>query len=130
VGSFPRGCHLITDQIMKQLPELRNYKVGLAHIFLQHTSASITVNENYDSDVRRDMEDVLNRIVPEKASYRHTTEGSDDMPAHAKTALVGCELTLPITNGNFNLGTWQGVYLCEHRDAGGIRKVIVTIQGE
>ena len=102
--SYKRGCHLVTSEIVKQLPELKQYKLGLAHIFIQHTSASLTVNENCDSDVRRDMEDVLNRLVPENSNYRHDAEGSDDMPAHMKASIFGSSVTIPITNGTFNLG--------------------------
>lgn len=125
-----RGCHLITDDINAAVPELASIRVGLCHLFIQHTSASLSINENADPDVRKDMETVLNRLVPEKAEYRHTDEGSDDMPAHAKASLMGASVTLPITDGRLALGTWQGVYLCEHRDSGGPRKVVITINGE
>eukprot|EP01111_Echinosteliopsis_oligospora_P014921 TRINITY_DN5745_c0_g1_i1.p1 TRINITY_DN5745_c0_g1~~TRINITY_DN5745_c0_g1_i1.p1 ORF type:complete len:146 (-),score=21.11 TRINITY_DN5745_c0_g1_i1:24-461(-) len=130
VAALPRGCHLVTDKILKQIPEITNFKVGLAHLFIQHTSASLTINENYDSDVRKDLEDVLNRVVPEKADYRHTIEGPDDMPAHAKATFIGSSVTIPVTNGKLNLGTWQGIYLCEHRDRASSRSIVVTIQGE
>jgi secondary thiamine-phosphate synthase enzyme len=126
-----RGFHLITDLLMAQLPELEGYKVGLAHIFIKHTSASLTINEDADPTVRQDFESHFNHMVPENASYyRHTLEGSDDMPAHLKAALLGSAVTIPISNGNFNLGTWQGVYLCEHRNQAAKRTVVVTLQGE
>ncbi|KAL6043719.1 UPF0047 protein YjbQ [Balamuthia mandrillaris] len=112
-----RGCFLITDEVKRQLgSDLARFQVGIAHLFIQHTSASLTLNENWDSDVRLDMEDALNRLVPEEAPYRHTAEGSDDMPAHVKSSLFGASMSIPITNGSFNLGTWQGIWLCEHRD--------------
>jgi secondary thiamine-phosphate synthase enzyme len=126
-----RGFHLITDLLTAQLPELEGYKVGLAHIFIKHTSASLTINEDADPTVRQDFESHFNHMVPENASYyRHTMEGSDDMPAHLKAALLGSAVTIPISNGNFNLGTWQGVYLCEHRNQAAKRTVVVTLQGE
>ncbi|KNE63569.1 secondary thiamine-phosphate synthase enzyme [Allomyces macrogynus ATCC 38327] len=126
-----RGCHLVTDEIVRAIqPDLRKFKVGLANIFIQHTSASLTINENCDPDVRRDMEMMLNRIAPESAPYTHTDEGADDMPAHVKTTLVGPSLTIPISNGNLALGTWQGIWLCEHRDHGGSRRIVVTLQGQ
>ena len=126
----PRGFHLITQEINASLPELCRFQVGLAHIHLKHTSASLSLNENADSDVRRDMESIFNRLVPERAPYyTHTFEGSDDMPAHAKSSLLGAGLTIPVTAGRFNLGSWQGIYLCEHRDRGGRRKVVITLQG-
>ncbi|KAI1304185.1 UPF0047 protein YjbQ [Halotydeus destructor] len=124
-----RGCHLITDQVVKQVPELKQFSVGLAHILILHTSASITLNENTDPDVRKDMEMVMNKLVPEDLPYKHTDEGSDDMPAHVKSTLVGSSLTLPITNGKLNLGTWQGIWLCEHRNRAQSRKLVVTING-
>lgn len=124
-----RGVHIITDEI-ESIPELKKYKIGLAHLLLQHTSASICVNECWDSSVRKDMEMMLNRLVPESGPpYKHTIEGPDDMPGHVKTALVGPSLTLPITNGKLNLGTWQGIWLCEHRNHAGSRKIVVTLQG-
>ncbi len=126
-----RGFHLITDEIMRQVPEIGRYRVGLAHIFIQHTSASLALNENADPTVRHDMEVHFNELAPENATYyRHTLEGSDDMPAHLKAVLIGSSLTLPISSGRLHLGTWQGVYLCEHRDQGGSRRVIVTLHGE
>lgn len=127
----PRGFHLITDEILSQLPELRDYRVGMAHIFIQHTSASLALNENASPDVRRDLERHFRELAPENAPYyEHTLEGPDDMPAHIKAVLIGSSLTLPISNGRFNLGTWQGIYLCEHRERGGRRKLIVTLTGE
>lgn len=121
-----RGCHLITDEVVSQLGTLP--QVGLVHLLLQHTSAALTLNENWDSDVRADMAGILDRLVPENQPYfRHTLEGSDDMPAHAKTALIGATLTLPVTDHHLNLGTWQGIYLCEFRNNGGTRRIVATI---
>lgn len=126
-----RGFHLIDDEILAQLSELANYKVGLLHLFIQHTSASLTINENADPTVRMDMESHFNHFVPERQPYyRHDYEGDDDMPAHIKTSTLGCELSIPISNGRIALGTWQGIYLGEHRDAGGARRIIATLQGE
>lgn len=126
----PRGFHLITDEVLAQIPELQELKLGLMHILLQHTSASLSINENADSSVRRDMEAHFNELAPENAPYyEHTYEGPDDMPAHIKSGLLGAELTLPISNGKLQLGTWQGLYLGEHRDHAGSRSIVVTIQG-
>ncbi|MCK8046464.1 secondary thiamine-phosphate synthase enzyme YjbQ [Shewanella sp. 1CM18E] len=126
-----RGFHLITEEIERALPELNQIKVGVAHLLLQHTSASLTLNENADPSVRSDFEAYINRLAPERAPYyTHTYEGDDDMPAHLKSSLLGVSLTIPITNGRFNLGTWQGIYLGEHRDHGGKRRILVTINGE
>jgi len=126
-----RGFHVIDDEILAQLSELANYKVGLLHLFIQHTSASLTINENADPTVRMDMESHFNHFVPERQPYyRHDYEGDDDMPAHIKTSTLGCELSIPISNGRLALGTWQGIYLGEHRDAGGARRIIATLQGE
>ncbi|WP_289107623.1 secondary thiamine-phosphate synthase enzyme YjbQ [uncultured Pseudoalteromonas sp.] len=126
-----RGFHLIDDEILAQLSELANYKVGLLHLFIQHTSASLTINENADPTVRMDMESHFNHFVPERQPYyRHDYEGDDDMPAHIKTSTLGCGLSIPISNGRLALGTWQGIYLGEHRDAGGARRIIATLQGE
>lgn len=126
-----RGFHLVTSEIAAQIPELKEVKTGLAHIFIQHTSASLTLNENADPDVRVDMESHFNKLAPENAPYYvHTLEGSDDMPAHIKSSLLGASVTIPITNGRLNLGTWQGIYLCEHRNYGGSRKIVITIMGE
>jgi secondary thiamine-phosphate synthase enzyme len=127
----PRGFHLVTDEIVAGLRELRECRIGLLHVWLQHTSASLTVNENADPAVRRDFERFFNRLVPQgRDGYEHDDEGPDDLPAHFKASLLGCQLTLPVTNGRLALGTWQGIYLGEHRDAGGTRKVLVTLQGE
>lgn len=126
-----RGFHLVTDEILRQLPELSDLSVGLAHIFIKHTSASLTINENADPTVRQDFESYFNRAVPEdEPYYRHTLEGSDDLPAHLKASLLGSSVTVPITRGRFNMGTWQGIYLCEHRNHGGARSLLVTVQGE
>lgn len=126
-----RGYHLITDLLVAELPELENIKIGLAHIFIKHTSASLTINENADFTVRQDFESHFNEMVPENAPYyRHTLEGPDDMPAHIKASLLGNSVTIPITNGAFNLGTWQGVYLGEHRDQATRRWLVITLQGE
>ncbi|WP_224483655.1 secondary thiamine-phosphate synthase enzyme YjbQ [Robertkochia aurantiaca] len=126
-----RGFHLITDEVVSALPELRDVKIGQLQIFIKHTSASLTVNENADATVRGDFERHFNVMVPENASYyRHTYEGPDDMPAHIKASLMGSSLLLPVTSGNLNLGTWQGIYLCEHRDNGGSRNLVLTLQGE
>lgn len=126
-----RGFHLITRELLQQLPELADYQVGLAHFFIQHTSASLALNENADPTVRSDLEAHFNLLAPENAPhYRHIYEGSDDMPAHIKAVLIGPSLSLPITDGALNLGTWQGIYLCEHRDYGGARRLVVTLQGE
>ena len=125
-----RGFHLVTEEIHSQIPELGDFEVGLAHIFILHTSASLALNENADPTVRSDLEQSFNRIAPEGASYfRHTMEGSDDMPAHIKAVLLGASVTVPIKDGRFQLGTWQGVYLCEHRNYGGRRRLIVTLHG-
>ncbi|CAG5130194.1 unnamed protein product [Candidula unifasciata] len=125
-----RGCHYISDDILKACKEeLNQIKFGTAHIHIKHTSASIILNENYDPSVLTDMEMVLNKLAPENLNYKHTMEGPDDMPAHVKAALMGSSVTVPITNGKFNMGTWQGVWLCEHRDHGGSRKLVVTING-
>lgn len=126
-----RGFHLITDEIEQQLPQIQSLSVGLLHLFVQHTSASLTLNENADPTVRSDMEKHFNHSVPERAAYyQHTYEGDDDMPAHIKTSTLGSSITIPITDGRLALGTWQGIYLGEHRDYGGSRRLIATIQGE
>lgn len=127
----PRGYHIITNEILKEVPEIKNIKQGLAHIFIKHTSAGLTINENADPSVRRDFESHFNRTVPEDTSlYEHTLEGTDDMTSHIKSSLLGSSVTIPVTNGSFNMGTWQGIYLCEHRNRGGSRKLVVTIFGE
>ncbi|MDG9669789.1 secondary thiamine-phosphate synthase enzyme YjbQ [Hahella sp. CR1] len=126
-----RGFHLITDEIARELPELKTFRVGMMQLFIKHTSASLTINENADPTVRQDFESYFNHAVPENEPYyRHLDEGSDDMPAHLKSSLLGCSVSLPITDGRFNLGTWQGIYLCEHRNHGGVRRVVATIWGE
>ncbi|MEZ9531170.1 MULTISPECIES: secondary thiamine-phosphate synthase enzyme YjbQ [unclassified Vibrio] len=126
-----RGFHLITDEIEQQIHDINSLSVGLLHLFIQHTSASLTLNENADPTVRTDMESHFNKFVPERAPYyRHTYEGDDDMPAHIKASTLGTSVTIPISNGRLALGTWQGIYLSEHRDCGGSRTVIATIQGE
>jgi secondary thiamine-phosphate synthase enzyme len=127
----PRGFHLVTSEILAQIPDFGAIKVGLAHVFIQHTSASLALNENADPEVRVDMESYFNRLAPEyEPYYTHTYEGSDDMPAHLKSVILGSSVTIPITKGRLNLGTWQGIYLCEHRDRGGARQLVVTIQGK
>lgn len=125
-----RGFHLITDEVLQQIPEIGSIRVGLAHFLLQHTSASLSLNENADGSVRRDMESHFNQLAPENAPYyEHTFEGADDMPAHIKSGLLGTELTLPIADGRLLLGTWQGLYLGEHRNHAGPRSLVVTVQG-
>ena len=127
----PRGVHLVTGEIVDALPELKDLKIGLAHLFIRHTSASLTLNENASPDVRRDFESWFSRAVPEGAAYwTHTLEGEDDMPAHIKAALLGPSLTIPVADGRPALGTWQGIFLCEHRDRGGPRSLVATIWGE
>jgi len=126
-----RGFHLVTDEILTQLPELRSISVGLLHLFIQHTSASLAICENADPTVRLDMEAHFNHFIPENAAYyQHTLEGSDDMPAHIKSVTVGTDLTIPIGSGMLKLGMWQGLYLGEHRNYSGIRRIVATIQGE
>ncbi len=126
-----RGFHLVTREVLAALPEVGSVKVGLLHLLIQHTSASLALNENASPDVRRDFESYFNAAVPDDAPYwTHTLEGADDMPAHIKAALLGPSLTLPISRGRLALGTWQGIYLCEHRDHGGSRSVVATIWGE
>ena len=124
-----RGFHLITGEILRNLPPLP--EVGLLHLFIKHTSAGLSINENADPDVRMDMESIFNHLVKEREPYyQHTLEGNDDMPAHAKSSIIGTSVTIPITNGKLNLGTWQGIYLCEFRDYGGNRGMVATISGE
>lgn len=126
-----RGFHLITREIIEQVPEIRQLAVGLAHIFIQHSSASLTINENADPTVRADFESHFNVLVPEDAPYyRHTYEGPDDMTSPIKASLLGSSVTVPITAGRLALGTWQGIYLCEHRDHGGSRRLVITLSGE
>lgn len=126
-----KGFHLITDEILSGIPEIKNINIGLVNLLLKHTSASLTLNENADPDVRIDMKNYFDEIVPENKKYfEHTSEGSDDMPAHIKSSLLGNSITIPISNGRLNLGTWQGIYLCEHRNYGGKRKLLITVNGE
>ena len=127
----PRGFHLVTAEIQSSLEGLQKFDVGVCQLFIQHTSASLTINENADPTVREDFESHFNHLVPENAPYyRHTFEGPDDMPAHIKASLLGSTLSIPVTAGRLNLGTWQGIYLCEHRDNGGSRNVVATIWGQ
>jgi len=126
----PRGFHLVTGEVVGALPELRELRVGLAHLFLLHTSASLTLNENASPDVRRDFETWFSDAVPERFAWEHTLEGPDDMPAHVKASLLGPALSLPVSEGRLALGTWQGIYLCEHRDRGGPRGLVATLWGE
>jgi secondary thiamine-phosphate synthase enzyme len=126
----PRGCHLVTREVVDALPELRELRVGLCHLLLLHTSASLTLNENASPDVRRDLRGWLDVAVPEDFAWTHTSEGPDDMPAHVKATLTGPSLTLPVARGRLALGTWQGIYLCEHRERGGPRSMVATVQGE
>ncbi|HEY5994607.1 MAG TPA: secondary thiamine-phosphate synthase enzyme YjbQ [Gallionellaceae bacterium] len=127
----PRGFHLVTHEILRELPELGNFKVGMMNLFILHTSASLTLNENADPTVRQDFESFFNRAVPENEPYyRHQDEGADDLPAHLKASILGSSLNIPIARGQPRLGTWQGIYLCEHRDDGGRRRIVVTVQGE
>lgn len=128
---FKRGFHLITQTIEAKMSDIKKIKIGLARVFIHHTSASLTLNENADVTVRADFESYFNHVVPENAPYyRHIYEGSDDMPAHLKASLLGSSVTIPITNGRFQLGTWQGIYLCEHRDHASGRTITITVQGE
>ena len=125
-----RGFHIITDDVLENIPELKDLKTGILQLFIKHTSASLTINENADPTVRTDFESHFNMLAPENQSYyQHTFEGSDDMPAHLKASLLGSSVSIPITDGKLNLGTWQGIYLCEHRNRGSERKLIITIQG-
>lgn len=127
---YPRGFHLITDQILKAMPEMAQVGAGQLQVFIKHTSASLSINENADITVRQDLESHFNAMVPEGALYyKHTYEGDDDMPAHIKASLLGSSVQIPITQGKLNLGTWQGVYLCEHRNYGGSRKIVITAFG-
>lgn len=128
---FSRGFHIITDEIIKEIPEIINISNGLLHIFIKHTSASLTINEDADPSVREDFETHFSKIIPDNAPhYMHTAEGPDDMPAHLKSSILGSSISIPILDGKLNLGTWQGIYLCEHRKHGGNRKLVLSIQGE
>jgi secondary thiamine-phosphate synthase enzyme len=127
----PRGFHLVTREVLEGIPEIRDVRVGLLHVFIRHTSASLTVNENASPDVRADFDEWFDHAVPEDAAYwTHTIEGPDDMPAHIKASLLGPSLSLPVADGRLALGTWQGIYLCEHRDDGGPRSLVATLSGE
>ena len=127
---FPRGCHLITRCVVEALPELGRVRIGLLNVFIQHTSASLSINENADPDVPVDLGRVLDALAPEDFPYRHTIEGPDDMPGHVKTSLTDSSLTIPVHDGRLRLGTWQGIYLCEHRHAAGPRRLVLTLQGD
>ncbi len=128
--ALPRGFNLVTRRVVEALPELRHIEVGLLHVFIQHTSASLSINENADPDVPADLESALSAIAPEDFPYRHTIEGPDDMPAHVKASLLGSSLTIPVAGGSLALGTWQGIYLCEHRRHGSRRRLVLTLWGE
>ena len=131
LDAMPRGFHLITREVLAAVPRIAEVEVGLLHLFIRHTSASLTLNENASPDVRRDFESYFNEAVREDASYwTHTLEGADDMPAHIKSSLLGASLTIPVAGGRLALGTWQGIYLCEHRDHGGPRSLVATLHGE
>ena len=131
ISPKPRGFHLITTDIINNINIIRTVKNGLLNLFIKHTSASLTINENTDPTVRNDFESHFNQIIPEQQGYySHTTEGPDDMPAHLKSSILGASINIPITNGKLNLGTWQGIYLCEHRNRGGSRQIIATINGD
>jgi secondary thiamine-phosphate synthase enzyme len=131
LAAVPRGFHVVTGEVESALPELREVQIGLLHVLIQHTSASLTLNENVSRDVLRDFASWFDQAVPEDAPYwTHTLEGPDDMPAHVKAALLGSALTLPVAEGRLALGTWQGIYLCEHRDSGGPRRLLATLWGE
>lgn len=127
---FPRGCHVVTRQVLDALPEIQQVKVGLLHVFIQHTSASLSLNENADPDVPVDLDRVLATLAPDDFPYQHTVEGVDDMSGHVKASLLGSSVTLPVTDGRLNLGVWQGIFLCEHRRHGGRRRLVLTLQGE
>ena len=124
-----RGFHLITSEVISKLDFIQEIDIGILHLFIQHTSASLTINENADPDVRKDLEMAISKIAPENFPYIHTMEGPDDMPAHVKSSLIGPSLSIPVKSGRLCLGTWQGIYLCEHRDHGGARKIVATMQG-
>jgi len=130
LSARPRGCHLVTREVLAALPELAKFKVGILQVFIQHTSASLSINENADADVRADLEMALNKLAPEDLPYVHTLEGPDDMPAHVKASLMGSSVTIPIVGGQLALGTWQGIFLCEHRNHASSRRLVLTIWGE
>jgi len=127
---LPQGCHPITRTILDNFPEIEQIRIGLLNVFLQHTSASLTLNENADPDVPVDLDRVICVLAPENFPYRHTCEGPDDMPGHVKSSLLGCSLTVPVRDGRLALGTWQGIYLCEHRQHASARRLVLTVQGE
>lgn len=128
--AMKRGFHLITSIVTRGVPELKSTRVGLLHVFIQHTSASLTINENADPDVRADLETAMDHAAPENLPYTHTLEGADDMPAHVKASLMGSSLSIPVSDGELNLGTWQGIYLCEHRNAASGRQLVLTLHGQ
>lgn len=131
LNPFSRGFHLITDKVLNSIPEIKNIKIGILQVFIKHTSASLTINENADPTVRSDFESHFNKMVPEKLPYyKHDYEGDDDMPAHLKTSILGSSVQIPITNGTLNVGIWQGIYLCEHRNYGESRSLVITAFGE
>ena len=131
LNPYPRGFHLISYEIINRFHELKEIKAGLLHVFIKHTSASLTLNENADPTVRVDFESHFNKMVPENMPYyKHDYEGADDMPAHIKSSILGSSITIPVTNGSINAGIWQGIYLCEHRNNGGSRKIVLTVYGE
>ncbi|XP_033762055.1 UPF0047 protein YjbQ-like [Pecten maximus] len=129
VPSKKRGCHLLTDEVLANVPEIANIKIGLLNLHIKHTSASLCLNENWDPDVRVDMEMMLNKLVPDSTPFKHSCEGPDDMPAHVKAAFLGASVNVPLTDGKLNLGTWQGIWLCEHRNHAGKRNLVATVQG-
>jgi len=131
INQKPRGFHLITDEVVSAIPEIQKIDMGTIQVFMKHTSASLTINEDADPTVRADFESHFDQMVPENAPYyRHTFEGTDDMPAHLKSSILGSSVNIPVTNGILNLGTWQGIFLCEHRNHGGSRRLVVTVQGD
>ena len=131
LNPYRRGFHLVSDQIVQKFHEMKNIKTGLLHVFIKHTSASLTINENADPTVRMDFEQHFNKMIPENMPYyQHDYEGDDDMPAHLKSSILGSSVSIPITNGRLNMGTWQGIYLCEHRNNGGSRKLVLTAYGQ
>ena len=130
LSARPRGFHLITREVVQAIGELDQIRIGLLHVFIRHTSASLTINENADPDVRIDFETAMNHAVPETLDYVHTIEGPDDMPAHVKASMMGTSVTVPVADGQLRLGTWQGIYLCEHRDRGGPRNLTLTLNGD
>jgi secondary thiamine-phosphate synthase enzyme len=130
LSNRPRGFHLITDDIVGAIPEIEQFEAGLLHVFIQHTSAGLTINENADPDVQVDLETAANQLCPESSPFIHTCEGPDDMPAHVKASLFGSSVTIPIHEGRLALGIWQGIYLCEHRDRGGQRRLVLTVNGQ